>query len=465
MRYVTLAPRYRLRGWRDMRCGLLDLERVSEDKLKVVPLTKKQQETVELLTAPGVSIDDPLIPPLMARAGQKLLEQGFLQECAREEGLSPEQAYRYADTNLAQALVWGITGNCNLRCRHCYISGGDGAYGEPTMAQCEDIVRQMKDANIYMVSLTGGEPFVRRDFWEFLDMLNDHGIKVNAIFSNGVLLTDECLAKLEAHRVRPHDFLLSFDGAGTHDWMRGVPGAEKKLVAAIRRLKEAGYGVIVSTVLCRQNLDRLLPTYELLRDLQVDFWRMSEVVNVGEWLKNENTRLDPDELLEAYLQLIRKIKADGMPIPQIHVGGLMCVEHGEYRFGAFGGCGSADKVGELVCEAGKYFPMLLPDGRLLPCMPCCGSSLEAQAPNVLTGEYDICRALVDSPITKCLNCTYSDVFAHESECAACEHRYECGRCPASSLQHGSIYARDTFTCRIVRGGYLERVRRIMESDG
>lgn len=92
-------------------------------------------------------------------------------------------------------------------------------------------------------------------------------------------------------------------------------------------------------------------------------------------------------------------------------------------------------------------------------------NLEEQVPNVLTGEYDICRVLADSHVTRCLTCTYSDVFAHESECAACEHRYECGRCPASSLQHGSIYARDTFACRIMKGGYMEeRVRRIMESD-
>ena len=92
-------------------------------------------------------------------------------------------------------------------------------------------------------------------------------------------------------------------------------------------------------------------------------------------------------------------------------------------------------------------------------------NLEEQVPNVLTGEYDIRRALADYLVTRCLTCTYSDVFAHESECAACEHRYECGRCPASSLQHGSIYARDnTFACRIMKGGYMESVRRIMERD-
>lgn len=464
MRYVTLKPRYRLRGWRDREFALYDWQAWSGEYGKTLPLTRMQKEAIEILTKPGVSIDDPLLPQSMRQAGQKLFALGFLEERSGDQGLLEEQKYRYADTLMAHSLTWSITGNCNLRCRHCYISCDENIYGEPTMRQCEEVVRQMKEANIAMVDLTGGEPLVRRDFWDFVDMLIDEGIYIEEIFSNGLLITDAFLDKLESRHLHLNSFLLSFDGVGRHDWMRGLTGAEEKTIETIRRLKRRGYGVIVTTVLHEKSMDALDDTYRLMKELDVDFWRVSDVVNTGNWKKTQNTEVKTARLLNAYLDLIAQMKRDGMPFRAVKLAGCFHATGGNYTLPALGGCGTKAQEGERLCEASKLFPHLLPDGRLLPCMPMCGTEMEEKAPNILTGGYDIKRALNDSPLAQYMAYTYRDVFEHEAECAACPHKYLCNRCPATSLNYGSLFAKSPLTCAFIKGNYKDKIREIMEHE-
>lgn len=461
MRYVTLKPQYMLRGWRDRPYALLDLTAPSNRVDRALPLTKVQKEALELLTMPGVAMDDSLLPAQMRRAATKLMELGFLENCAKDKGLTEEQKYRYADTLLANSITWSITGKCNLRCRHCYISSDKGAYGEPTMAQCEDIVRQMKDANIYMTSLTGGEPLVRRDFWDLVDMLTDNHIRIEVILSNGLLITDQFLSELKKRKLGVQDFMLSFDGVGWHDWMRGMKGVEAKFIETTRRLKDNGYNVIVTTVLHNKSLSCLPDTYRLMKELEVDFWRIARVANVGNWLKNENNELGDEQYLEACLDLLRVMKQDGMPIKTIRMANLLETNGDNYSITTMSGCGSKDNEHIPLCEASKLFPHLLPDGRLLPCMPMCGTEMEKIAPNILSSEYDICRALTDSPLGAYMNYTYHDAFQAVAECNACEYKYRCNRCPAASLPYGSVLARAPITCRVVKGHYDEKVKIIM----
>ncbi|WP_289466325.1 radical SAM protein, partial [Klebsiella pneumoniae] len=64
---------------------------------------------------------------------------------------------------------WSITGRCNYRCKHCYMSAPDAKLGELSHETIMSIVQQLIDCGIYQVSLTGGEPLVRKDFMEIVD--------------------------------------------------------------------------------------------------------------------------------------------------------------------------------------------------------------------------------------------------------------------------------------------------------
>ena len=64
------------------------------------------------------------------------------------------------------------------------------------------------------------------------------GIAICELLTNGTLITRELLDALEAQGQRP-DWWISFDGLGCHDWLRGVPGTEGKVLENIRQIGRA----------------------------------------------------------------------------------------------------------------------------------------------------------------------------------------------------------------------------------
>jgi len=90
--------------------------------------------------------------------------------------------------------------------------------------------------------------------------------------------------------------------------------------------------------------------------------------------------------------------------------------------------------------------------------------MEEKAPNILKGEYDIKKALVESPLGKYMAYTYRDVFENEAECAACPHKYLCSRCPATSLNYGSLFAKSPLTCTFIKKNYKAKIQEIMEHE-
>ena len=95
-----------------------------------------------------------------------------------------------------------------------------------------DIIEQMSDCGIMNVTLTGGEPLVRRDFWDIVDGLLKHGIGITQIYSNGKLANEKLLDGLIERGIQP-EFNMSYDGdEGWHDWMRGIPDAGKIVLDA-----------------------------------------------------------------------------------------------------------------------------------------------------------------------------------------------------------------------------------------
>ena len=189
MRYVTLKPNMVLRGWKDIPYGILDLDACETDG-KVFPINRIQLEALELVTSPGVSLDDTLLPLKIHKLAEQALKRGFLEECSKEKGLEEYQKFRKTEARYIHTLLWSITGKCNLKCKHCYVSSPQNVHGELTWEQCEEVVQQLLDANIHMVALTGGEPLVRKDFWKLVDLLIENRIRILQVFTNGMWINE-----------------------------------------------------------------------------------------------------------------------------------------------------------------------------------------------------------------------------------------------------------------------------------
>jgi molybdenum cofactor biosynthesis enzyme MoaA len=68
-----------------------------------------------------------------------------------------------------------VTDRCNLRCFYCMPEEGINYLPKKELLTYEELLRLAKivsELGVNKIRLTGGEPFIRRDFILFLDQLN-----------------------------------------------------------------------------------------------------------------------------------------------------------------------------------------------------------------------------------------------------------------------------------------------------
>ncbi len=102
------------------------------------------------------------------------------------------------------------TSGCNLRCRWCDTAY---AYSGGSELDCSTILKIVRDSNLDLVEITGGEPLLQTDLSEVVSMLISEGFKV-LVETNGSL----DIEKIDRRAVRIMD--LKPPGSGMTDRMR-----------------------------------------------------------------------------------------------------------------------------------------------------------------------------------------------------------------------------------------------------
>ena len=102
-------------------------------------------------------------------------------------------------------LRLAVTDRCNLRCQYCMPAHGIDIVNRKELLTYKEmyrITRVLSALGVNKVRLTGGEPFVRKDFVSFLEMLsfNDKLDEIN-ITTNGALISRH-IAKLEELKIK-----------------------------------------------------------------------------------------------------------------------------------------------------------------------------------------------------------------------------------------------------------------------
>ncbi len=115
-----------------------------------------------------------------------------------------------------------VTDRCNLRCQYCMPAHGIDIVPRKELLTYKEmyrLIRVLTELGVNKVRLTGGEPFARKDFMSFLDMLsyNDLLEEIN-ITTNGALVANhiQILEKLEKIK----NINLSIDSLDTHKFAK-----------------------------------------------------------------------------------------------------------------------------------------------------------------------------------------------------------------------------------------------------
>ena len=165
---------------------------------------------------------------------------------------------------MPRVLAWEVTRRCPLNCRHCRAAAANIAYDrELTTDECRRVISSLAHT---MIIWTGGEPMLRPDILELVQMATDRGLR-SVMAPCGMLVTEDRLQALKDAGVMACSFSLDGPDAATHDAFRGVAGAYRNVTQAMATARKIGMPFQVNTTVSTLNCDRLDAIYARAREL------------------------------------------------------------------------------------------------------------------------------------------------------------------------------------------------------
>lgn len=169
-------------------------------------------------------------------------------------------------------LRLAITDRCNLRCQYCMPAQGINIVDRKDLLSYKEmyrITRVLSELGVNKVRLTGGEPFVRKDFISFLESLsfNDKLDEIN-ITTNGALISKH-IDTLEALKINAINLSIDslqkekFAKITRRDVFENVYDTFEKLAQSNLKLK---LNVVVQSGF---NTDEIIDFIELSKDKDI----------------------------------------------------------------------------------------------------------------------------------------------------------------------------------------------------
>ena len=147
---------------------------------------------------------------------------------------------------------------CNLNCKMCYVrltKAEMEAQGRlRTWEEWLDVARQMKEAGVLFLLLTGGEPLMFPHFRELFVALKKMGM-VLTINTNGTLLDEDWADFFAQHKPRRINITIYGSSEEMYRQLCQAPQGFEKATNAVRLLKARGVDVKISGSAAKANED------------------------------------------------------------------------------------------------------------------------------------------------------------------------------------------------------------------
>jgi radical SAM protein with 4Fe4S-binding SPASM domain len=322
----------------------------------------------------------------------------------------------------AKALKLGIplsvqldlTYRCNERCVHCYLDHDD--HGEMTTAEIKHLLDELASAGVFILTLSGGEIMLRKDFFEILEHARRLTFCVR-LKTNAILIREREAQRIRTLGVDSIQVSVYSHRPEIHDAITKVPGSLKRSIAAIRFLKAQGLKVIIASVLMGQNSG----DYPGVRALAVE-------LGVGFTLDPTVTpKMDGDRSILS-LNAGHAALKDLFHDPDL-------VRDAE-QFCALPTNADADVLDDVPCSAGHTACYVSPYGDVYPCV---------QFP-LPTGNVRRSRFLDIWQNSDALNEVRSIRLRDLPTCSHCNHVSACTRCPGLAYMEGNMRGPSTQDC-------------------
>lgn len=240
------------------------------------------------------------------------------------------------------------TYRCQMQCKMCDI------WENPSDSKREIQAKELEILpNFKFVNITGGEPFVRRDLEDIVEVMYQKSSRI--VISTSGWHTDRIVKMAE--RFPNIGIRVSIEGLSQkNDDLRGRDGSfdrAMRLLLTLKQMgiKDIGYGCTVSN----KNSEDMLWLYKLSRELGMEF-ATAAFHNSYYFHKDDNAIVNKDEVINNFRMLMEELLKDKSP-------------KSWYR--AFFNLGLINYIREqprmLPCEAGTANFFIEPYGDVYPC--------------------------------------------------------------------------------------------------
>ena len=148
-----------------------------------------------------------------------------------------------------------VTSRCNNRCFFCYNNIGDVGRDELSSIEIKRIISEMADVGVFKINFNGGEPLIRKDFFEFATYAAEKNFQLH-MNTNATLMTPETARKIAELMPSVCVSLLS-PIPDEHDKMSGRNGAFYEVLRGMDYLAEAGVNMEVNVCTTKHNFEKL----------------------------------------------------------------------------------------------------------------------------------------------------------------------------------------------------------------
>lgn len=307
-----------------------------------------------------------------------------------------------------------ITWRCNERCVHCYLDhhGKD----EMSTAEIKDVIRQLEECGTFFLSISGGEPLLRRDCFEILEYARKLRFNVK-LKTNAVMIAAKEAARLKQLGIEQVQISIYSNRPEIHDAITKLPGSLRRSLEAIRHLKAEGVKVSITNVLMKQNAASGKAVQQLAKEIGVEFF------------------IDPT--ITPMLNGDRSILSLGISKKELDE--VFRTEEFVGNVGEF--CAPASTVDDNVldgysCSAGHTLAYISPSGDVFPCvqfpMPC-GNLREKTFREIWWRS---------EALTELRSIRVRDL----PTCSQCGHASYCTRCPGLAYMEGNMRGPSSADC-------------------
>ncbi|MBR3241953.1 MAG: radical SAM protein [Parasporobacterium sp.] len=246
-------------------------------------------------------------------------------ECSRDAGtlpcekgketLKPGQIQEYP-IYFFRNIDWTITERCNYNCLHCFHAADNERHREEFSK--EEAFRMLEETarcGISGIRLTGDEPTLYPHFREIVKEIRTQGLTLATLITNGALLDEDLIRFVKD--IHPNvQIMLSFDGIGTHDWLRQQKGSEEQVCKTIILCKNAGLNVKINMNVNRRNRGVVFDSVKMLAELGVNEIRLIKTTEAPRWQLNAaNESLSICEYYDLSAAFAKQHKDSGMKLP------------------------------------------------------------------------------------------------------------------------------------------------------